>query len=145
MTPAGSMRLGFAVPVSGSWATPANCVRIAVRAEELGYSSLWTFQRLLSPLDGDAPTLAPQYRSVLDPLAVLAFLAGRTTTARLGVAVVNMPYYAPIVLAKQLATIDILSEGRLDVGLGLGWLPPELEAAGASTARRGPRGEDFLR
>ena len=139
------MLLGFAVPVSGSWATPANCVRIAGRAEELGYSSLWTFQRLLSPLDGDAPTLAPQYRSVLDPLAVLGFLAGRTTRARLGVAVVNMPYYAPIVLAKQLATIDVLSGGRLDVGLGLGWLPPELEAAGASTARRGARGEDFLR
>jgi probable F420-dependent oxidoreductase len=120
-------------------------VRVAQRAEALGYSSLWTFQRLLSPLDGHVPTLEPQYRSVLDPLAVLGFLAAGTTSARLGVAVVNMPYYAPIVLAKQLATIDVLSEGRLDVGLGLGWLEPELEAAGASTARRGVRGEDFLR
>ncbi len=75
---------------------------------------------------------------------MLAFLAARTGTARLGVAVVNMPYYAPIVLAKQLATIDLLSGGRLDVGLGLGWLPPELEAAGASAARRGARGDDFV-
>ncbi|MDQ3898785.1 MAG: TIGR03619 family F420-dependent LLM class oxidoreductase [Actinomycetota bacterium] len=139
------MLLGFAVPVSGSWATPANCVRIARRAEELGYASLWTFQRLLSPLDGDAPVLEPPYRSVQDPLAVLAYLAGQTATVRIGVAVVNMPYYAPIVLAKQLTTIDHLSGGRLDVGLGLGWLPPELEAAGATTARRGARGEDFLR
>ncbi len=139
------MRLGFAVPISGSWATPANCLRIAERAEELGYSSLWTFQRLLSPLDGDRPALAPQYRSVHDPLAMLAFLAGRTAGVRLGVAVVNMPYYPPIVLAKMLTTIDHLSGGRLDVGLGIGWLPQELAAVGLSTARRGARAEDYLR
>jgi probable F420-dependent oxidoreductase len=137
--------LGFAVPVSGSWATPANCLRIARRAQERGYASLWTFQRLLSPLDGDTPVLAPQYRRVLDPLAVLAFLAGQTEGVRLGVAVVNMPFYAPVVLAKQLTTIDHLSAGRLDVGLGLGWLPPELEATGVPEARRGARGEDFFR
>jgi probable F420-dependent oxidoreductase len=137
--------LGFGLPVSGSWATPANCVRVARRAEEFGYASLWTFQRLLSPLDGDTPTLDPQYRSVHDPLAILAHVAGHTTRVRLGVAVVNMPYYAPIVLAKQLTTIDHLSAGRLDAGLGLGWLPPELEAAGTTTAKRGARAEDYLR
>lgn len=139
------MLLGFALPVSGSWATPANCLRIATRAEAAGYTSLWTFQRLLSPLGkGDGPELDPQYRSVQDPLAILAFVAGHTTTARLGVAVVNMPYYAPIVLAKQLTTIDHVSGGRLDAGLGIGWLAPELEAAGTTTARRGARAEDFL-
>ncbi len=139
------MLLGFGLPVSGSWATPANWVRIATRAEALGYSSLWTFQRLLSPLEADAPMLAPPYRSVHDPLAVLAHVAGHTTRVRLGVAVVNMPYYAPIVLAKLLTTLDHASEGRLDAGLGIGWLPPELEAAGTSTARRGARAEDYLR
>ena len=140
------MLLGFALPVSGSWATPANCLRIATRAEELGYASLWTFQRLLSPLTGDdLPALEPQYRSVHDPLAVLAYVAGNTTTARLGAAVVNMPYYAPIVLAKVLTTLDHLSGGRLDAGLGIGWLEPELEAVGMTTARRGGRAEDYLR
>jgi probable F420-dependent oxidoreductase len=138
--------LGFALPVSGSWATPANCVRIATRAEALGYASLWTFQRLLSPVEGDGvPALAPQYRSVHDPLAVLAYVAGQTTTARLGVAVVNMPYYAPIVLAKALTTLDHLSGGRVDAGLGIGWLEPELAAVGMTTARRGARAEDYLR
>jgi probable F420-dependent oxidoreductase len=138
--------MGFALPVSGSWATPANCVRIASRAEALGYASLWTFQRLLSPVDAaGTPALDPQYRSVQDPLAVLAYVAGHTTTVRLGVAVVNMPYYAPIVLAKMLTTIDHLSGGRLDAGLGIGWLEPELEAAGSTTARRGARAEDYLR
>ncbi len=141
------MLLGFGLPVSGSWATPANCGHIARRAEALGYASLWTFQRLLSPVegDGDHPTLAPQYRSVHDPLAVLAYVAGQTSRVRLGVAVVNMPYYAPILLAKQLTTIDHLSGGRLDVGLGIGWLGPELEAVGRTTERRGARADDYLR
>jgi len=137
--------LGFALPVSGSWATPANCLHVARCAEQLGYSSLWTFQRLLSPLAGDEPTLAPEYRSVHDPLAVLAYVSGHTARVRLGVAVVNMPYYPPLVLAKMLTTIDHLSDGRLDVGLGIGWLPPEMEAAGASLAQRGARADDYLR
>ena len=139
------MRLGFGVPISGSWATPANSVEIARRAEAVGYSSLWVFQRLLSPLDGDTPRLDPQYRSVHDPLTLLAYLAGKTTTARLAMAVVNMPFYAPAVLAKSLTTIDHLSGGRLDVGLGLGSVPEELEAAGATASRRGARAEDYLR
>ncbi len=140
------MLTGFALPVSGSWATPANCVRIATRAETLGYASLWTYQRLLSPVDAaGAPALDPQYRSVHDPLAVLAYVAGHTTRARLGVAVVNMPYYAPIVLAKMLTTLDHVSGGRLDAGLGIGWLAPELEAVGMTTAQRGARAEDYLR
>ncbi len=139
------MLLGFGAPISGSWATPDRCAEVAVRAEELGYASLWTFQRLLSPLDGDRPLLAPQYRSVHDPLTMLAFLAGRTTRVRLGVAIVNAPYQAPVVLAKALTTIDHLSGGRLDAGIGIGWSPHELEAVGVSADRRGARADDFLR
>lgn len=140
------MLTGFALPVSGSWATPANCLRIATRAEALGYASLWAFQRLLSPVDAaGVPALDPQYRRVFDPLAVLAYVAGHTTRVRLGVAVVNMPYYAPIVLAKMLTTLDQVSGGRLDAGLGIGWLAPELEAVGMTTAKRGARAEDYLR
>ncbi len=119
-------------------------MEIACKAEQMGYTTLWTFQRLLSPLDGDAPLLAPPYHSVHDPLATLAYLAGHTSSARLGVAVVNLPYYAPIVLAKLLTTIDHFSEGRLDVGLGIGWSPHEFEAVGVPLARRGARAEDFL-
>jgi probable F420-dependent oxidoreductase len=138
------LQLGVAAPVSGSWATPAHGVEIARAAEELGYSSLWTFQRLLSPLEGDTPVLAPQYRSVHDPLATLAFLAGHTSRVRLGVAVVNLPFYAPIVLAKLLTTIDHASGGRLDAGFGIGWSPHEFEAVGTSPKERGRRAEDFL-
>ncbi|MGH2705550.1 MAG: LLM class flavin-dependent oxidoreductase [Actinomycetota bacterium] len=106
---------------------------IARLAEECGYSSLWTFQRLLSPLEGDAPALPPPYHRVHDPLAILAFVAGHTKAARLGVAVVNVPYYAPVVLAKILTTIDHLSGGRLDAGLGIGWLPADRRSMARSS------------
>lgn len=140
------MELGCAVPVSGSWATAQGCAEVAGWAEDLGYRSLWTFQRLLAPVDGAGEhRLEPQYRSVQDPLAVLAFVAGKTTRARLGVAVVNAPYYSPIVLAKLLTTIDHLSGGRLDVGIGLGWMPEEFEAAGVPYEHRGARTADFVR
>lgn len=135
------MRLGFGLPVSGSWARAANLVRIATRAEELGYDSLWTFQRLLHPAEGD---WGPMYRAVQDPLLTLAHVAALTERARLGVAVVNAPFYSPILLAKQLSTLDELSGGRLDAGLGLGWAEEEFQAVGVDHARRGARTEEFI-
>jgi len=113
----------------------------AERAEALGYASLWSFQRLLVP---EGSGMEPVYRSVLDPMVALGFLAARTSRIRLGVAVVNLPFVSPAVLAKQATTVDVLSSGRLDLGLGIGWMPEEFAAAGASTARRGARTEEFL-
>ena len=139
------MDIGFAVPVSGSWATPDNQVRIAQRAEELGYRSLWTFQRLLYPAKPENERWAPVYRSVTDPLITLGFLAGQTTRIGLGVAILNAPFYSPILLAKQLATLDLVSRGRLIAGLGIGWSPEEFAAAGAEMSGRGRRMDDFLR
>lgn len=136
------MPLGFGLPVSGAWATPAAMKRVARAAEDAGYTSLWTFQRLLHPADKD---WGPMYRSVHDPIVALAHVAGATERIRLGVAVVNMPYYSPIVLAKQLTTLDAVSDGRLDVGLGSGWAPEEFVAAGVSMERRGRRADEFLR
>jgi probable F420-dependent oxidoreductase len=139
------MELGFGVPVSGSWATPGNQVRLVRRAEELGYRSAWTFQRLLVPVRPEGVAAGESYRSVLDPIVSLAYLAGRTATIRLGVAVVNIPFLSPVVLAKQLATLDIVSGGRLDAGLGVGWLPEEFQAVGVPLRGRGARAEEFLR
>jgi probable F420-dependent oxidoreductase len=141
------MQLGFAVPTAGSWATPDNMVELARRAEELDYASLWTFQRLLFPADDSAaenPRWQPVYRSVHDPLVTLAFLAAHTSRVRLGVAVLNMPWYSPILLAKMATTLDHVSGGRLDLGLGLGWAEQEYDAAGAPFERRGARADDFL-
>ncbi len=134
--------VGFGLPVSGSWATRRNMQRIARRAEELGYSSLWTFQRLLHPATGD---WGPMYRAVHDPVVALAYVAAVTEHVRLGLAIVNAPFYPPIVLANQLTTLDEVSAGRLDVGLGLGWSREEFAAAGVPYERRGARVEEFVR
>ncbi|MGH8326140.1 MAG: TIGR03619 family F420-dependent LLM class oxidoreductase [Steroidobacteraceae bacterium] len=135
------MDLSFALPTSGSWATPENITAIARTADERGWHGLWTFQRVLFPEEAD---LAAVYQSVLDPLVTLGFAAAATTRARLGLAVVNGPFFAPAVLAKQLATIDVLSGGRLDAGIGLGWHPDEYAAAGVPMPGRGRRFDEWL-
>ncbi|MEU5882908.1 TIGR03619 family F420-dependent LLM class oxidoreductase [Spirillospora sp. NPDC047279] len=134
------MHIGFAVPVSGAWAAPGNQVLIAQEAESLGYRSLWTLQRLVTPAGSADAT----YRGVPDPLVTLGYLAGFTETIRLGVAIVNLPFVSPALLAKQAATLDHLSGGRLDLGLGLGWMPEEFAVSGAPIERRGARAEEFL-
>lgn len=135
------MQIGFALPVSGSWATPETVAFVARRAEELGYHSLWTFQRLLSPVDG---VWGEQYRSVVDPLVTLGYAAALTSRVRLGVAVVNMPFVSPVLLAKQATTVDRLSGGRLDLGLGLGWSDEEYTATNITKAGQGRRAEEFI-
>jgi probable F420-dependent oxidoreductase len=142
-----AMLLGFGVPVSGAWATPGNQVRIVRRAEELGYRSAWAFQRLLVPAEREPDPRSGMevYRSVLDPVVSLAHLAGHTSRIRLGVAVLNMPFFSPVLMAKQLASLDVVAGGRLDVGLGIGWSRVEFAASGVPYARRGARGEEFLR
>ena len=150
--------LGFGLPVSGSWATPATMLSVARRAEELGYASLWTFQRVLYPAEGgrdpsyDAaqnpatrPADDPSYRMVHDPLVPLAYVAGHTARIGLGTATVCAPFTAPALLAKSMTSLDVLSGRRLTVGLGMGWLPHEYAAAGVPFERRGARMDEYLR
>jgi len=136
------MKVGFGLPVSGVWATPENISRFATLAETSGYSSLWTFQRLLVP-EGSA--MEPVYQSVLDPIAALAYAAAVTSRIRLGVAVINAPYVSPGYLAKQAASLDVLSAGRLDLGIGLGWMPEEFAMTGAPMERRGARTAEYVK
>ncbi len=136
------MKIGFGAPVAGAWATPENLGAFAARAEQAGYDSLWAFQRLFVPL---VPDMEPVYHSVLDPMVALGFAAASTSRIRLGVAVVNLPFISPAVLAKQAATVDILSGGRHDLGLGIGWMAEEFEATGASMPQRGVRAEEYVR
>jgi probable F420-dependent oxidoreductase len=134
--------LGFGLPVSGRWATPDTIRGTARRAEELGYASLWTFQRVLHPVGGDLP---PSHRTVHDSAVALAYVAGQTERIRLGTATICAPFTAPALLAKSLASLDVLSGGRLTVGLGIGWLPEEYTAAGVAFERRGERMDEYLR
>lgn len=150
--------LGFGLPVSGSWATAPSMLRVARRAEDLAYASLWTFQRVLHPATGglhptvDAahnPSTRPaddaSYRAVHDPLLPLALVAGSTERIGLGTATVCAPFTAPALLAKSMASLDVLSDGRLTVGLGIGWMPQEYAAAGIPFERRGARMDEYLR
>ncbi len=146
------MELGFSLPTAGAWATPAHQLVVARRAEALGYHSLWVFQRLLYALDpqNDYPPLPGQpwpraFQHVADPTVTLAWIAGQTSRIRLGTSVLIMPYYAPILLAKQLATLDQVSGGRLHVGLGIGWSRDEYQAVGVPYRDRGRRADEFLR
>jgi probable F420-dependent oxidoreductase len=135
------MKIGFGAPIAGAWATPGYLSAFAERAEEAGYASLWTFQRLLVP---EGSGMEPVYHSVLDPLVALGYVAARTSRIRLGVAIINLPFVSPAYLAKQATTVDVLSGGRLDLGLGIGWMPEEFAATGATMPRRGARAEEYL-
>jgi probable F420-dependent oxidoreductase len=136
--------------VCGAWATPDNQTTIARRAEELGYSSLWTIQRVLyahqprNEYYGHPGAWPDYFRSVVDPTVSLAYVAATTSRIRLGCAVYNAPFTNPILFAKQLSTLDVLSTGRLDVGVGLGWSRDEYVATGAQWSRRGARFDEFL-
>jgi probable F420-dependent oxidoreductase len=146
------MELGFALPYAGSWATPQNQATIATRAEELGWASLWTGQRLLYPesprndyyATPGAAWPAP-FRSIADPVVPLAYVAALTNRIRIGTASLIIPIAKPITLAKQLATLDVLCGGRLDVGVSLGWSRDEFAASGVPFERRGDRFEEYLK
>jgi probable F420-dependent oxidoreductase len=135
------MKIGFGAPVAGAWATPGYLAAFSEQAEEAGYASLWTFSRPLVP---EGSGMEPVYRSVLDPMVALGFAAARTSRIRLGVATISLPFVSPAYLAKQATTVDVLSGGRLDLGLGIGWMPEEFAVMGASMARRGARAEEYL-
>ncbi len=145
------MRLGFTVPQFGPHAGPEGLLAVARRAEALGYDGLWVIERLLYPVQPQAPypatadgALPRPYRRALDPVATLAFLAAHTQRVRLGSTILNLPFYNPVLLARHLATIDVLSGGRLTVGFGLGWSPDEFEAVGVPMRDRGRRAEEAL-
>ncbi|KKM03644.1 hypothetical protein LCGC14_1772320, partial [marine sediment metagenome] len=129
------MRLGFNLPQIGPAAGPEAIVRVAQRAEELGYDSVWVTERLLYPIEPQTPYMAtpdgslPEaYKTVLDPLEALTFVAGQTSRVALGTSILDMPYYNPVMLARRLTTLDVLSGGRLRLGLGLGWSQDEFDA-----------------
>ena len=145
------MRLGFNLPQIGPAAGPEAIVRVAQRAEELGYDSVWVTERLLWPVEPQTPymgtpdgSLPEVYKTVLDPLEALTFVAGQTSRIGLGTSILDMPYYNPVMLARRLTTLDVLSGGRLRVGFGQGWSQDEFDAVGASMKGRGKRADEFI-
>lgn len=137
------MRLGVQLPTGGALAGPANIARVAKEAEQLGYSSLWTYERLLRPMAeismfGAPPARIPEtYRLTYEPLETLSYVAGMTDTIKLGTSVIDALLHPPIVLARRFATLDQFSGGRVIAGIGQGWMPQEFQAAGVPMKRMG--------
>jgi probable F420-dependent oxidoreductase len=134
------MKIGFCLPHYGRRIEPTRLVRLAVHAEEIGLDSIWVTDHVIVPEDASLI-----YRDdMLDPLAVLPWLAGVTDRIALGTSVIVLPYRSPLPVAKLLASVDVLSGGRLIVGAAVGWLEGEFEALGVPFGERASRADEAL-
>ena len=145
------MRLGFALGNIGPIGTAENVVTIARRAEALGYDSLWTQERLLWPVNPQSTypgtqdgALPEEFKQALDSLDTLTFAAAHTTSIGLGTSVLDIPFHNPVMLARRVSTLDVLSGGRVRLGLGMGYSKDEYDAVGAEMKGRGARADEFL-
>ncbi|MFE6871255.1 TIGR03619 family F420-dependent LLM class oxidoreductase [Kitasatospora sp. NPDC057692] len=144
------MPIGLALPQYGAFADPALTARVAAEAEAIGYDHLWTADRILVPNDprsrypGGDGTFPAEFRTFLDPLTLLTVAAGATGRVRLGTSTLNALWQPPALLARTLTTIDRLSGGRLDVGIGLGWSRDEYQAVGVPWEGKAARLEETL-
>jgi len=146
------MKAGLALPHMGEQATTENIRRFALYAEENGWDSLWTGERLLHPVNPKTAypakadgKLKPATKRVFEHLTVLSYVAAITDRVRLGVSVLVLPFYNPVLLGRRLATLDQLSHGRVTAGVGVGWSADEFEAAGSPFHERGKVTEETVR
>ncbi len=134
------MRYGVAIPHANNFAT-ADAIRAMARAvEDLGFDSIWVSDHVIVP---EGSGYIPEFMD--EPLAVLSYLAAETKHVTIGTSVLIVPYRDPVFTAKFLSTVDYLSNGRLVVGVGAGWLEPEFDALGVPFEERGPRTDEYLR
>src|SRR3989454_3383310 len=123
---------------------PDAAARFGRAAEAAGFESLWVADPIVPP-DPPLPgrPMAPDMR-LLDPIVSLTFLAAHTSRIRLATGVIILPQRQAVVLAKQLASLDVLSNGRLVFGLGVGWCEPEMRSVGVPFPERGHIADDYL-
>jgi alkanesulfonate monooxygenase SsuD/methylene tetrahydromethanopterin reductase-like flavin-dependent oxidoreductase (luciferase family) len=134
------MKLGICLPHYGRPIEVGRLLEVVGRAEERGLDSVWVTDHVIIPRD----TRIIYREHVLDPLAVLPWVAGVTRRIALGTSVVILPYRSPLPVAKLLASVDVLSGGRLVVGAAIGWLQGEFEALGVPFAERASRSDEAL-
>jgi probable F420-dependent oxidoreductase len=135
------MKFGFVVPNNFGVADPADVISLAVQAEDIGFDSVWVNHHVLNI--GYVHDRLGQ-RPYHDAIVMLTWIASKTSRVRLGTSVLVLPYLHPMVLAKELATLDQLSGGRLVVGVGVGSLPEENTAMGVDYEGRGKYTDEFL-
>lgn len=138
------MRLGLVHATMGSMSRPDGLIAGARAAEAAGFDSLWGGEHVVVPDPRVPPSpMDPQDRA-LDPLVALTWAAAHTEALRLATGIVILPQRNALVLAKQLASLDVLSGGRLVLGVGAGYLEPEFRAVGADFANRGAVTDEYL-
>jgi probable F420-dependent oxidoreductase len=123
---------------------PEVAVRVAKAAEAAGFESVWTGEHVVLPDPQVPPSPLPPSYPLLDPAVSLAYIAAHTTTLRLGTGIIILPQRNPLVLAKELTSVDVVSNGRLIFGLGIGYLKPEFDALGIPFDKKGARSMDYL-
>ena len=131
------MQIGLFGINFGVITTPESMVQVAKTAEDAGFDSVWTGEHVVLPDPRIPPSPSEPRTSFFDPLGALAFVAAHTSRLRLGTGIIILPQRNPLVLAKELATVDVLSRGRLIFGLGVGYLEPGFRALGAPFEDRG--------
>ena len=145
------MKIGIVSPQLGRQATRENVLQSAKIAEDEGIDSLWVGERLLWPLNPQTPSpgsadgnLSVELQVVLDPLETLTYIAANTKKMVLGTSVIDMLFHNPVILAKRFATLDVLSEGRIVAGLGIGWSRDEYQVSNVPFNNRGKRANEFI-
>ena len=146
------MKVGLVVPQFGINATKENLINFVQIADREGFESLWVYDRMLYPITPQQPypgtpnkrEWPDEFKNNLDPLTTLAFIAANTSKTNLGTCIIDMIFHNPITLAKEFTTIDILSEGRVICGFGIGWSKDEYLAANIPYEKRGERADEIL-
>jgi probable F420-dependent oxidoreductase len=146
------VKLDLWMPTASPMTTAALLDAVAIGAEERGIGTIWVGEHVVLfdqyessypyAEDGRIPT--PPGTGLLEPLSTLSFLAAHTTDVRLGTAMVLLPQRNPVYTAKEVSTLDWLSNGRVDLGIGVGWLEEEFEALNVPWPRRGRRTDEYL-
>jgi probable F420-dependent oxidoreductase len=125
-------------------ADPDWVTRVAQHAEAAGFESLWTGEHVVLPDPRQPPSPAAPETPMLHPPALLSFLAAATSSIKLGTGITLVAQRNPVVLAKEIATLDLLSKGRLLFGIGAGYLHQEFAALGVDFASRGARTDEYI-
>jgi probable F420-dependent oxidoreductase len=146
------VRFGISFANVGPFARPDAAAAFAVAAEAAGFESLWTVEHVVVPsgyksvypFDASGRMPGDDDAPIPDPLIWLAYVAAATSAIKLATGVLILPQRNPVVLAKELSTLDVMSKGRLLLGVGVGWLEEEFNAVGVPFADRGKRMDDYV-
>jgi probable F420-dependent oxidoreductase len=138
------MKLGLYGINVGVCVDPEVAASVAQAAEAAGFESLWTAEHVVLPDPRTPDSPIPAQTPLLDPAVALAHVAGHTRTIRLATGIIILPQRNPVVLAKEMASVDVLSGGRLIFGVGAGYLRSEFDAVGAVFEERGARTSEYI-